>query len=67
MTKFQKIYATILMIFILIEMTITIVLPIVKIINTGDWSSCILWVFAPALAVEARLFYDVMKHYEDIR
>ena len=61
MTKSEKIYAAILLGVVLLEMITLIVLPVVKIIRTGDWSCCIVWVFAPGLAVAARVFYDFLK------
>ena len=67
MRGFEKIYAVILLIVVLLEMIAITAAPIVKIITTGEWRYSILWVFVPWLAAVAWTFYDVMKKWEDIR
>ena len=64
MNKSEKIYAAILLGVALLEMALVIVSPVIEIVRTGDWSKCILWAFAPALAVAARVFYDFLKSGE---
>ena len=59
MKKSEKIYAVALFIVILLVAITTIVSPVVKGICTGDWSSLILWVFVPGLAVFACAIYYV--------
>ena len=61
MSKLEKTWVIILIGVILLEMALVIVSPIIQIVRTGDWSKCILWAFAPPLAVAARVFYDFLK------
>ena len=61
MTKLVKIWITILLIVMVVEIIVSVVLPIVSIINGGDWSGLVLWVFVPGLVVAVRLFYGYLK------
>ena len=61
MNKLEKVCSMILMILVLFEMALVIASPVIEIVRVGDWSKCILWAFAPPLAVAARVFYDFLK------
>ena len=67
MTKFEKICGVALLSVMVLEMLALTVIPVVDVICTGNLDSCMLWAFVPGLAAVARVIYNVMKNWEDIR
>ena len=67
MTKFEKIYAVILLAVMVFEMVALVVSLVTKFIYTGEWSYLILWLFVAWLAAVIHMFRFVMKNWEDIR
>ena len=62
MTKFEKIYAAIVLVAMVLEMVVLAVISVVQIIRDGDWSSLILLAFIPMLAIVICVFYDILKN-----
>ena len=67
MTKFERIYSMILIAVMAIELVGIIVMPVVDVVSTGNWSQLQAWVLVPWLLAEIYIIRFVNKHWEDIR
>ena len=67
MTKFEKVYAVILLTVMVIELATLVMIPLVEGICTGRWSKMQMWVLVPWLAADIYALSFIMKHWEGIK
>ena len=67
MTKFENVYAVILLTVMVIELATLVMIPLVEGICTGNWSKLQMWVLAPWLAADIYALSFIMKYWEGIR